>query len=74
MKDIEWGEEYGTGDFSVTCDHCGDMEIGDFEDGFPGWKEIQEELRNEGWVSGKFSGEWLDFCCEACRTAYREEN
>lgn len=68
-KDIDWGLAWGEGTIVCTCDKCGHYEEFEFEDG-PDFREVQDELKQRGWVSRKINGEWYDFCSKECYLAY----
>lgn len=49
------------------CDNCNNYyEYDMVEINYPDFKDCQEELRREGWISRKIDGFWYDFCCEEC--------
>lgn len=60
-------ENIGRNKVNVTCDNCGESEVvsGDY-------KEINAELKQQGWKIYCDDGEWLDFCCYDCCREYKE--
>lgn len=74
MKEIEWSELYGVGEIVCTCDNCSSEERFDFDNNYPDFRKVQDELREIGWMPCKVNGEWHDFCCEKCRNTYIKEN
>lgn len=74
MKEIEWSELYGVGEIVCTCDACSSEERFDFDNNYPDFRKVQDELKEIGWMPCKVNGEWHDFCCEKCRNTYIKEN
>lgn len=74
MKEIEWSELYGVGEIVCTCDTCSSEERFDFDNNYPDFRKVQDELKEIGWMPCKVNGKWHDFCCEKCRNAYIKEN
>lgn len=64
-KFTEWGMIHGEGEIVCECENCGSEERIEFE-GYPDYKEAQQELRAMGWISKKIDGEWGDYCCPEC--------
>lgn len=65
-KEVDWSVIHGEGTIECDCDMCGSNYQYEFYDGYPDFKECQEELKKLGWVSRKINGEWCDFCCNDC--------
>ena len=72
-KYTDWSAIHGEGEVVCECDNCGYEERIEFDNGYPDYKEVQEELRSMGWESRKIGGEWGDYCCSECLdSAYRK--
>lgn len=71
-KYTDWGVIHGEGEIVCDCDNCDYEERIEFE-GYPDYKEAQQELRSIGWVSKKIDGEWKDFCCQECADEYYQK-
>lgn len=52
---------------NVECDSCG-AEVTYSADYT--YKEINEDLKQEGWQIAKDGNDWLDFCCKECKDKY----
>lgn len=68
MKEVVWGVFHGEGTIECCCDNDGcpsEFEC-EFYDGHPDFKECQDEMKLEGWLSRKIDDKWYDFCCEEC--------
>ena len=72
-KHVEWGLVRGFGEIICECDHCGETELIEFEDG-PDFKEAQNELKNLGWIARRIDNEWYDFCQDQCFYDWIKEN
>lgn len=72
-KHVEWGHIRGFGEIICECDHCGETELIEFEDG-PDFKEAQNELKNLGWIARRIDNEWYDFCQDQCFYDWIKEN
>lgn len=51
---------------TVTCDSCGESETHNAKP----YKELNDELKQSGWVVVKDGDEWLDFCNKDCEEEY----
>ncbi|MFI3254399.1 MAG: hypothetical protein R3Y63_08720 [Eubacteriales bacterium] len=69
-KEVQWGDNFGEGEIVCTCDQCGAVESFEFCDSDIDFKSVQGELKDLGWVSGKFNNEWYDFCSLDCRSDF----
>ena len=56
-------------DLGFECENCGETIGGGLYD----FDESRELMQNEGWLSRKINGEWLNFCCEECLKEYRSK-
>lgn len=74
MKELVWGLFHGVGTIECYCDLCSNSHDFEFEDGYPDFKECQEELKDMGWLSRKINDIWYDFCCEECFYQWIKEN
>ena len=54
---------------NVECDNCG-AEVSYSADYT--YKEINYDLKQEGWQIKKDGNDWLDFCCKDCKDKYFE--
>ena len=62
MKEVN----YGFKETEVECDKCGASETIDSTD----YAEINQELRDNGWVIKNIKGEWCEFCSQECYENY----
>ena len=53
----------------AICDECGNTKTFDICDFY----EINQELREHGWIVTKIKGEWVDFCSHECKNQYKEK-
>jgi ribosomal protein L31 len=62
MKHIDYKFENCT----CVCDEC------DYETTIDStnYSDINEELRDNGWITRKINGEWHEFCSEECFKKY----
>ena len=37
------------------------------------FEESKQLLRDKNWITRRFQGEWLNFCCEQCLKEYRNK-
>ena len=58
--------DYNFCECECTCDYCGEEEIIDSVD----YTEINETLKDLGWINRKIDGEWKLFCCQDCYLKY----
>jgi hypothetical protein len=49
-----------------TCDECDYETTVDSTD----FKDINQELRDNGWIIKNIDGEWCEFCSEECYKEY----
>ena len=62
MKEVN----YEFQECEISCDCCGlDTTINSSD-----FSEINQELKEEGWIFKKIDGEWYDFCCLECYQAF----
>jgi hypothetical protein len=62
MKEVNYNFE----ETEVACDECG---ANDTIDG-TNYADVNQELRNSGWIIKNVNGEWCDFCCFECYKKY----
>ena len=74
MKDVEWSMYHGEGTIECYCDNCNKNYSYEFFDGNIDFRDCQEMLKEDGWISRKIDGEWYDFCCEECYYSYIKKN
>ena len=56
-------------DDGFHCENC-DKTIGG---GLYDFEESKQLLRDKNWITRRFQGEWLNFCCEQCLKEYRDK-
>lgn len=57
-------------DFGFECENCGECIGGGLYD----FWESKDLMEDEGWITRKVDGEYLNFCCEECLKEYREKH
>lgn len=57
-------------DFGFECEQCGATIGGGLYD----FWESKDLMENDGWITRKVDGEYLNFCCETCLKEYREKH
>ena len=56
-------------EYGFECENCGENIGGGLYDFYES-KELMEE---EGWITKRLNGEWLNFCCPECLDEYRKK-
>lgn len=71
MRELDFNG-WWTGDVEYSCDTCGKVHRIEFDDeeSSKDYRGQLSILRKEGWIFDKVNGNFVDFCCEACRNRY----
>ncbi len=56
-------------DYGFECQNCGKTIGG----GLYNFEESLELMREHGWISRSYKGEYLNFCCQDCLVQYRNK-
>ena len=74
MKEVIWGFIHGEGTIECSCDACCNTYDYEFDNGYPDFKDCQEEIKEYGWFSKYINGDWYDFCSEECYRKWLSKN